>query len=128
MRALYGAPSRRALIKEFPVDALKIDRSFINGVLTNNLDAAIATTVIELAHNLGLEVVAEGVEDEKQMDWLNDRACDAVQGFLICKPVTAEALVDWLNTESPRSSDSVANRVFKRAARGALRTAMKVQI
>lgn len=99
--------SSLAYLKEFPVDALKIDRSFISGVLTNNLDAAIATTVIELAHNLGLDVTAEGVEDEAQMAWLNDRACDAVQGFLICKPLPADTLTGWLDAES--SHNAAAN-------------------
>lgn len=99
--------SSLAYLKEFPVDSLKIDRSFIEGVLHNRQDAAIAGTVIELAHNLGLEVVAEGVEKEEQMAWLRERGCDIVQGFLISRPMEGDLFAEWLGAESPRQRVAV---------------------
>jgi diguanylate cyclase (GGDEF)-like protein len=73
-------------LKQFPVSILKIDQGFIKGLPSNQNDAAITTAVISLAHNLGLEVVAEGVETSDQMEFLINNNCDLIQGYFISRP------------------------------------------
>ena len=82
--------SSLSYLKRFPLDALKIDKSFVQDITTDTDDAHIATAIIGLAHNLNLGVIAEGVEASAQLDFLRDRNCDAVQGFLYGHPVPAE--------------------------------------
>jgi diguanylate cyclase (GGDEF)-like protein len=79
-------------LKRFPVDFLKIDRSFIRDIATNAKDAAITTNIVALARSLGLQTVAEGVEDREQLDVLGAQGCDEVQGFLFSRPVAAETM------------------------------------
>nr|WP_084063549.1 EAL domain-containing protein [Marinobacter antarcticus] len=84
--------SSLAYLKDFPVDLLKIDRSFITDVTERHDDAVIIRAVINLAHNLGLRVVAEGVETQAQLDFLKDQGCNLVQGYLISRPIPAQEL------------------------------------
>jgi diguanylate cyclase (GGDEF)-like protein len=79
--------SSMSYLKRFPIDTLKLDRSFIKGLPESQDDAAIATTVINMARSLGMKVVAEGVEDERQAMFLRLQQCDEVQGFLYGKPM-----------------------------------------
>ncbi|MCF8478861.1 MAG: EAL domain-containing protein [Rhodospirillum sp.] len=74
-------------LKTFPIDTLKIDQTFIRDVLESGKDAAIVSTIITLAQNLGFEVVAEGVETQGQAAFLTSRACDNYQGFLYGRPL-----------------------------------------
>jgi diguanylate cyclase (GGDEF)-like protein len=74
-------------LKRFPVDSLKIDRSFIMGLPLDNDDAAIAQAIIAMAHTLKLSVIAEGVETDEQLRFLRDHLCDEVQGYYFSKPV-----------------------------------------
>jgi diguanylate cyclase (GGDEF)-like protein len=85
--------SSLARLRSFPVDVLKIDRTFVADL---HKTGAIAKTIITLAANLGLRVIAEGVEHELQQTWLKDAGCDAVSGYLICRPQPAEQLTPWL--------------------------------
>ena len=81
--------SSLSYLKRLPIDVLKIDRSFITGLPSNEDDASITKAIITMAHNLGLKVVAEGVETEEQLMFLADNDCDEVQGFLFSRPVAA---------------------------------------
>jgi len=80
-------------LKQFPLTLLKIDQSFIKGVPNNPNDSAITTAIIALAHNLGLEVVAEGVETAEQVQYLSLQNCDMVQGYFLSQPLPAEQVV-----------------------------------
>ena len=76
-------------LKRFPIDVLKLDQSFVRGVLSDSDDAAIARSVIALAHSLNLRVVAEGVESEEQRQFLSTARCDIMQGYHFSRPLPA---------------------------------------
>ena len=82
--------SSLSYLKLFPINFLKIDRSFVFNITSDSTDAAIATSIILLAHSMNLKVVAEGVETKEQLELLRQQGCDYVQGFLFSKPVAAE--------------------------------------
>jgi diguanylate cyclase (GGDEF)-like protein/PAS domain S-box-containing protein len=92
--------SSLAYLRRLPVDELKIDRSFVTNLSDGSDDAVIVRSTVDLAHNLGLSVVAEGVEDQIAMDLLLGYGCDGVQGYLFSRPCPAPELTTWL-TESP---------------------------
>ncbi|CAN5548680.1 hypothetical protein BH20ACT23_BH20ACT23_22560 [soil metagenome] len=85
-------------LKHFPIDILKIDKSFIEGVASGTEEAAIAHAIIKLGGSLGLEVVAEGIEEPEQLDALQTLRCDRGQGFYFSKPVDAETMGEILAT------------------------------
>lgn len=87
--------SSLAYLKRFPIDRLKIDRSFVIDLETDSSDAVIATAVIALAHSLGLSVVAEGVESQGQSDFLREHGCDSVQGYFYCRPGPADIAAEF---------------------------------
>jgi EAL domain-containing protein (putative c-di-GMP-specific phosphodiesterase class I) len=76
-------------LKHLPIDVLKIDRSFIHGIPDDADDKAIATTIIAMAHSLGMRVIAEGVETQEQLQFVTDQHCDEVQGYLFFQPLSA---------------------------------------
>lgn len=78
------------LLREFNIDGLKIDKSFIDGLHTNDDDFTICSAIIAMAQRLGLTIVAEGVETEPQMQILGQLGCDSLQGYLLGKPSPAE--------------------------------------
>jgi EAL domain-containing protein (putative c-di-GMP-specific phosphodiesterase class I) len=80
--------SSLSYLRQFPINMLKIDRSFIRHIATNSGDAAITTAIISLAKGLNLKVIAEGVEDEAQLAILRERQCDEIQGYYFSKPVS----------------------------------------
>jgi len=84
--------SSLAYLQRFPIQKLKIDRSFIHEIHDDANDAAIAKSIIGLAHNMKMRVVAEGVENEEQAEWLRNKGCDQAQGFLYAKPLTVKQL------------------------------------
>lgn len=80
-------------LKRFPVNTVKIDRSFVRNINTNHDDAAIAGAVVAMAHSLKLKVIAEGVETLEQLEFLKSLNCDEMQGYFISEPVPAEDLI-----------------------------------
>ena len=87
-------------LRRIPLDYLKIDRSFVNNIGTSYSDEAIIKTVIALAHSLRLRVVAEGVETDRQVDFLKDCGCDEVQGFLFSPPMSADEISRFSASQS----------------------------
>jgi len=85
-------------IKHLPVNEIKIDKSFVTNMLTDKKDAMIVRTVIELGHNFGLTVLAEGVETKEVLDALSALGCDEVQGYFIGNPQACELLKSWFST------------------------------
>jgi predicted signal transduction protein with EAL and GGDEF domain len=91
--------SSLSYLRRLPIDELKIDRSFISGLLTGDDDVIVRST-IDLAHNLGLRVVAEGVESEEVQAHLIELGCDAAQGTYISPPASATALREWIGQQN----------------------------
>lgn len=87
-------------LRRLPVQELKVDRTFVMNMLTNDEDATIVRTIVELGHSLGKKVVAEGVENEAVLQALAELGCDIAQGYYISRPVPFEALAQWLASNS----------------------------
>jgi EAL domain-containing protein (putative c-di-GMP-specific phosphodiesterase class I) len=88
--------SSLSYLKRLPIDTLKIDRSFLQGMASNPRDVAIVRSIIELGHNLGCKVVAEGVEGEAVRQQLQELGCDLLQGFHISEPLPDAVFRQWL--------------------------------
>ena len=88
--------SSLAYLKELPVNELKIDRTFVEAMTSNRGDAFIVRSTIDLAHNLSLQVVAEGVEDQQTMDELAGLGCNVAQGFHLSRPLPPQDFAAWL--------------------------------
>jgi len=95
--------SSLSYLKHFPVDTLKIDRTFIRDLISVPDDAAITAAVIAMAHALELKVVAEGVETHEHLAFLRGQGCDEVQGHLVGRAVPAERFAEWLARGQPGS-------------------------
>ena len=88
--------SSLAYLSRFPIDVLKIDRTFVNDIASEAADAAIVVSIIALAHNLKLRVIAEGVETEAQLDYLRRHGCDDMQGYYFSRPLPAAQFEELL--------------------------------
>jgi len=86
-------------LKQLPVDTLKIDRSFITGIPQDKDDVKISSTIVTMAHGLNLNVVAEGIETEEQLQFLNTLQCGQGQGYYLAKPMTAQDTTKWLQSK-----------------------------
>ncbi len=96
--------SSLSYLKKFPVDTLKVDRSFVNGATTHKDDAALVTAIVTLAQDLRLKVVAEGIETEEELNFLRRLNCDEGQGYFFAKPQPADMLRQTLLRELPANS------------------------
>ncbi len=100
--------SSLAYLKDLPVSEIKIDKSFVRQMVTDRNDAAIVRSTIGLSHELGLKVVAEGVEDQATWDLLASLGCDLVQGFYVSRPLAAADFIRWLNQSAWSPGRAVA--------------------
>ena len=96
-------------LKRFPIHKLKIDQSFVRDVTTDAGDAAIASAIIGLAHNLELQVIAEGVETLEQLFFLSRQGCHEVQGHLLSEPLSNKDFMDWLRANPRVRAKRVVN-------------------
>ena len=101
--------SSLSYLKRLPVDLLKIDRAFINPLPDSTDDLEIVKAIISMAHNLGMTVVAEGVETRAQQNLLVELGCDQLQGFFISKPLPATELFDRFKLAG--SADHIASGI-----------------
>ena len=99
--------SSMAYLRRFPIAELKIDRMFVNSMATSTPDHQIVRSIIDLAHNFGLKVVAEGAEDAQTVAILAELGCDLVQGYVYAKPMPGAALVEWITAFHERHAGSV---------------------
>ena len=89
--------SSLSYLRQFPIDRLKIDQSFIRNALNDQDDAAIARTIVGLGHSLNLKVIAEGVETRDHEAFLVKEGCDEVQGFRYSRPVPADKFIEFIS-------------------------------
>ena len=94
-------------LHDFPLNALKIDRNFVQSVEANDRGGPIADMIVGLGKNLGLDVIAEGVETQGQLEYLKEQGCDVAQGYLYAKPQTPEELTPWLAAHQRLSETNV---------------------
>jgi len=102
--------SSLAYMKRLPVHELKIDATFVQGMATSEKDVSIVRSTIQLAHNLGLKVVAEGVEDERCLEALRSMDCDQAQGYLLGRPMRRSAFENWQRVRADAAAAPAAHR------------------
>lgn len=96
-------------LRDLPIDRLKVDQVFVAGLGSNSADTAIVASTIALAHALGLQTLAEGVETEEQFALLRELGCDFAQGYLISRPVDIDTLSTWLDAYTPATASPTAS-------------------
>ena len=101
-------------LNEFPLNALKIDKNFVQGVESNDRGGPISNMIIGLGQNLGLEVIAEGVETEAQLMYMREHGCDIAQGYFYAYPESPEKLTDWLKANQRASETYVRSIPIKK--------------
>lgn len=94
--------SSLSYLKKFPVDVLKVDKSFVRDITKDEEDLKLVGTIIDIAHNFGLTVVAEGIEEKRQENLLRDLRCDCVQGYYYSRPVSRAAMLEFLEKAERR--------------------------
>ncbi len=101
-----GHSSLREL-QRMPFSEMKIDKGFVTDMTSNRDCAVIVNSIVDLGHNLGLKVIAEGVENQRSWEMLREKGCDFAQGFFIARPMSAEALVVWRDTWEKANGDGL---------------------
>ena len=99
--------SSMSYLKRLPIDELKIDQSFVQDMLQHDSDSVIVRSVVDLGHNLGFVVVAEGVEQIGQVQALREFGCDIAQGYHYARPMPAEEMQDWIQGRDPRNCSKI---------------------
>ena len=99
-------------LKQLPVDTLKIDQSFIRNIQTDKSDKIIVNTIIAMAHGLEFSVIAEGVEDAYQRDYLKEMKCDMLQGYYFAKPLSAKNFEKLLEQHEHLSGTNENHEIF----------------
>jgi EAL domain-containing protein (putative c-di-GMP-specific phosphodiesterase class I) len=102
--------SSLAYLRRLPIDELKIDKSFVQRMVTDLGDLAIVRAIIDLGHSLGMRVIAEGVEEEAGRDALRSMRCDAMQGFLLSRPLPIDRFESWLTSRTVAAEELSADR------------------
>ncbi len=105
-------------LHEFPLNALKIDKNFVQSVGSHGRGGPISNMIIGLGQNLGLEVIAEGVETEGQLEYMRERGCDIAQGYLYSRPESAETLTPWLKANQRISETNVRSMPIREQGSG----------
>ena len=100
--------SSLSYLKRFPLHTLKVDRTFVAGINTNDDDRAIVKATVEMAHAVGMNVVAEGVETADQLALVRELGCEYAQGYLFARPLPAEAATAFLAESSGRDAQAAA--------------------
>jgi diguanylate cyclase (GGDEF)-like protein/PAS domain S-box-containing protein len=103
--------SSLSYLQSLPLNTLKIDRSFVNDIKDGSHDVVLVDTIISMAHNLGLEVIAEGVETEQELLYLNKKGCMVYQGFYFSKPVAVSTFVEMLESRSATLAESILSEI-----------------
>ncbi len=91
--------SSMAYLKQLPLDTLKVDQTFVRELPNDSQDSAITAAIIALGHGLDLDIVAEGVETEAQLDFLREQRCDRAQGYLVSRPLPADDFAAWVREQ-----------------------------
>ena len=107
-----------AYLKRFPIDTVKIDQSFVRDLTVDPDDAAIVTAIVAMAKSLGIDVVAEGVETEEQLEALQRLGCHRAQGYFLARPMSARDIDQALGAHAPRSRRRRLAVVARRAPSG----------
>lgn len=92
--------SSLSYLRELPISTLKIDKSFIKSIFESHKNRSLTSTIIKMGHDLGMELVAEGVETEKELIYLTELNCDKIQGYYISKPISNGELLDFLKNNA----------------------------
>jgi diguanylate cyclase (GGDEF)-like protein len=100
--------SSLAYLRRLPINELKIDRSFVSGMADSEDDAVIVRSTLQLGHDLGLRVVAEGAESEREIQWLAAIGCDVIQGYAIARPLAASELDAWMDSSEADGRYAIA--------------------
>jgi EAL domain-containing protein (putative c-di-GMP-specific phosphodiesterase class I) len=90
-------------LRRFPISTLKIDRSFVNDLATDQNNESIIKAIIALAKNLDMQIIAEGVENRQQLSFLKQHGCDAIQGYLICPPLNVQGFEEFLRVKGKKA-------------------------
>ena len=120
--------SNLGYLRRFPIHRLKIDQSFVRGITLNQGDPAIVRAVLGLARNLNLKVLAEGIENVEQLEFLRTEGCDEIQGYLIGKPMPAEEFAKVLASTAPLLDLSAARPGAQRSDSLAQRNTMRAKV
>ncbi|MDC8013622.1 EAL domain-containing protein [Tahibacter soli] len=104
--------SSLAYLKRLPIDTLKIDKEFVGDITADPDDEAITATIITMAHSLGLNVVAEGVETAEQLEYLREQGCDEIQGNWLSHPLSADRCLDFLKSRRAATPDAHGDTIL----------------